>query len=106
MNLNLKIKPYTEIKGKGTKKDALYHLYHSLGMLPYANCYSSTLGSVQKKSFTNNDAWVYTIQVFKRGKWRKDKHYVIKVYRVPEAVLRYFRIKLHQQRNGVRIERY
>lgn len=104
--MKFQVKPYVTIEGKGTKKEAMTRLYDHYGLSKYANCFSSAMGSVQQRPFSNGDAWVYTIQVFKRGKWRKDKHYVLRIYRIPESVLRYFRVKLHQKTNGVKIEKY
>lgn len=99
------LKPYYILEGKGTKKDAMYHLYNSFQLSPCANCYG-TYGAYQTRFPYNDDcAWVYTIQVYKRGKHRKNKHYCIRVYKVPFAVLNFFKLKIIQKRNGVKFEK-
>lgn len=99
------LRPYSTLEGKGTKKDAMYHLYNAFQLSPCANCYG-TYGAYQER-FTSRDkcAWVYTIQVYKRGKHRKNKHYCVRVYKVPFAVLDFFRLKIIQKRNGVKFEK-
>ena len=99
------LRPYSTLEGKGTKKDAMYHLYNAFQLSPYPNVFG-TYGAYQIK-FTRNDdcAWFYTVQVYKRGKHRKNKHYCIRVYKVPFAVLDFFRLKIIQKRNGVKFER-
>lgn len=98
------LKPYSILEGKGTKKDAMYHLYYAFSMSPCANCYS-TYGAYQEMITSRGNAWVYTIQVYKRGKHRKNKHYCIRVYKVPFAVLDFFKLKIIQKRNGVKFEK-
>jgi hypothetical protein len=99
------LKPYAILEGKGTKKDAMYHLYNSFQLSPYANCYG-TYGAYQER-FTARDncAWVYTFQVYKRGKHSNNKHYCVRVYKVPFAVLDFFKLKIIQKRNGVKFEK-
>jgi len=96
------LKPYSILEGKGTKKDAMYHLYNAFQLSPYPNCYG-TYGEYQER-FTSKDncAWFYTVQVYKRGKHRKNKHYSVRVYKVPFAVLDFFRLKIIQTRKGVK----
>ncbi len=99
------IKPYSIIEGKGTKKDAMDNLYNTFRLLPTANCYG--IYGAYQESFTSRDncAWVYTIQVYKRGKHRKNPHYCIRVYKVPFVVLDLLKLKVIQKRNGVKIEK-
>ena len=99
------LRPYSILEGKGTKKDAMYHLYNAFQMSSCANSYG-TYGAYQRRFTTKDDsAWVYTIQVYKRGKHRKNKHYCIRVYKVPFAVLDFFKLKIIQKRNGVKFEK-
>ena len=99
------LKPYSILEGKGTKKDAMYRLYNSYGLLPYPNVFG-TYGAYQIKFTPKDDcAWFYTIQVYKRGKHRKNKHYCIRVYKVPFAVLNFFKLKIIQKRNGIKFEK-
>ena len=99
MRLVFNLKPYTEFSGKGTKKDALMRLDYDYRMSAFPNCFS-TRGDIR-----GNYAWYYTIQVYKRGKHRKDKHYSVKIYRVPFEVMDALKIKMTQMRNGIKIEK-
>ena len=100
------LKPYGILEGNGTKNDAMYHLYSAFRLSPYPNVFG-TYGEYQIKYPYNDNctAWVYTIQVYKRGKHRKNKHYCIRVYKIPIAVLSFFKIKVIQKRNGVKFEK-
>lgn len=104
MQLKFKLKPYSKYTGKGTKKDALYRLENNLGLSPVANCFS-TYGDFQHRWGDRDNAWLYTIQVYKRGKHRKNKTYHIWVYRVPIKLLEILRIRMIQKRNGIKIEK-
>jgi hypothetical protein len=96
------LKPYIILEGKGTKKDAMSRLYDYYGLSQYPNVFG-TYGEYQVRyPYNDNCAWVYTIQVYKRGKHRKNKHYSIRVYKVPFAVLDFFKLKIIQKRNGVK----
>lgn len=98
------LKPYSILEGKGTKNDAMYHLYNAFQLSHYPNVYG-TYGEYQTRYPFDNSAWVYTIQVYKRGKHRKNKHYCIRVYKVPFAILDFFRLKIIQKRNGVKFKK-
>ena len=104
MRLVFNLKPYSEFSGNGTKNDALRDLYQRFGLCATPNCYS-TRGDYQYRFPNKNDAWYYTIQVYKRGKHRKAKHYNVKVYRVPFEVMDALKIKMTQIRNGIKIEK-
>ena len=106
MRLVFNLKPYTEFSGKGTKKDALMRLEYDYRMYAFPNCFSTTRGAYNIGSdIRGNYAWYYTIQVYKRGKHRKDKHYSVKIYRVPFEVMDALKIKMTQMRNGIKIEK-
>lgn len=96
------LKPYSILEGKGTKKDAMNHLYDSFKLSAYPNTYG-TYGNYQTRDLFN--AWFYTVQVYKRGKHRANKHYCVRVYKVPFAVLDFFKLKIIQKRNGVKFEK-
>lgn len=106
-----RIKPYSELRGKGTKKDALRNLYGSFGLSPYPTTYS-IYGDYQTrpsvligKPLSEQNAWLYTVQVYKRGKYRTCKHYCVRVYKIPIAILDYFKVKVIQKRNGIKVAR-
>ena len=105
-----RIKPYSELRGKGTKKDALNHLYSSFGLSPYPTTYSpygdyQTRTSDFGKPWSEQNAWLYTVQVYKRGKYRTCKHYCVRVYKIPIAILDYFKVNVFQKRNGIKVAR-
>jgi len=103
--MKITLKPYAILEGYGTKQDAMYHLYSAFRLSPYPNVYG-TYGEYQKGyPYNDNCAWFYTIQVYKRRKHRKNKHYCIRVYKVPFAVLDFFKLKVIQKRNGVKFEK-
>lgn len=100
MILKYKLKPYSEFSGKGTKKQAMYDLWDRWNISAYPTHYSSLYGSFSDRLGDDKYAWLYTIQVYKRGKYRKNKHYNVKIYRVPLALLEIMRIKVYQKKNG------
>ena len=105
MRLVFNLKPYTEFSGKGTKKDALMRLDYDYRMSAFPNCFSTRGDYNTRGEIRGNYAWYYTIQVYKRGKHRKDKHYSVKIYRVPFEVMDALKIKMTQKRNGIKIEK-
>lgn len=105
MRLVFSLKPYSEFSGKGTKKDALNRLDYDYHMSAYPNCFSTRGDYNTRGDIRGNCAWYYTIQVYKRGKHRKDKHYSVKIYRVPFEVMDALKIKMTQMRNGIKIEK-
>ena len=105
MRLVFNLKPYTEFSGKGTKKDALMRLDYDYRMSAFPNCFSTRGDYNTRGEIRGNYAWYYTIQVYKRGKHRKNKHYSVKIYRVPFEVMDALKIKMTQKRNGIKIEK-
>lgn len=103
MKLQFRIKPYAEIEGKGTTKQAIYHLWNGYDIGAVPNCYS-TFGDYYKRLNDKENAWLYTMEVFKRGKYRKNKHYKIKIYKVPLAILKYFKVKVYQGRGSIKVK--
>lgn len=105
MRLVFNLKPYNQFSGKGTKRDALMRLEYNYGMSAVPNCFSTRGDYNTRYDILGNYAWYYTIQVYKRGKHRKDKHYSVKIYRVPFEVMDALKIKMTQMRNGIKIEK-
>ena len=94
MRLVFNLKPYSEFSGNGTKKDALNRLNYDYNMSAYPNCFSTRGDYNTRGDIRGNCAWYYTIQVYKRGKHRKAKHYNVKIYRVPFEVMDALKIKM------------
>lgn len=99
--MKVKIKPIKELFGKGTKKDAISHFKNCFRCCCFT--YSSDFGSYYTKIGENDTAIFYTMQVFKRGKYRKEPHYAMKVYKVPYSVLKYFNLKVIPSKVGFRL---
>lgn len=94
MKFILGIKP-TIITGWGTTKDAQVRFRNSIrGCF----CYSSNFGSAWTNSYVTNNTTVYgyNIEVFKRGKHRKNKHYVVYRYEFPIDMFKLLNIQINQ----------
>ena len=94
MNFILGIKP-TILTGYGTTRHARKRVRQSIrGCF----CYSSTFGNAYTDALGGNLKYVYgyNIEVFKRGKYRKDKHYVIYRYSFPIEMFNLLNVKINQ----------
>lgn len=94
MKFVLGIKP-TIITGWGTTFHAKTRIRESIhGCF----CYSSKFGYAYVDSFGDNIKYVYgyNIQVFKRGKHHKDKHYVIYKYAFPIEMFKLLNVEITQ----------
>lgn len=94
MKFVLGIKP-TIITGRGTTRDAMARVRDSI-----RGCYtySSQFGSAYVDFFGHSTKYVYgyNIEVFKRGKYRKDKHYVIYRYTFPIEMFKLLNVEITQ----------
>ena len=89
MKFVLGIKPDV-LSGYGTLKNAREHI---LGVF----CVSSSFGAGYENSIRNATAvYGYNIEVFKRGKHRKNKHYVIYRYTFPLEMFKLLNVKIEQ----------
>jgi len=91
MKFTIRIKP-TIIKGSGTLRQARERIDKVF-------CCSSTYGHGYVdigRSFETKYVYGYNIEVFKRGKYRKDKHYVMYRYIFPIEIFRLLNIKIEQ----------
>jgi hypothetical protein len=94
MKFVLGIKP-TIITGWGTTFHAKARVRESIrGCF----CYSSQFGSAYTNALGGNPKYVYgyNIEVFKRGKYRKDKHYVIYKYTFPIEMFNLLNVEIKQ----------
>lgn len=95
MKFILGIKP-TVLTGNGTTKDAKERFRNSYrGMCV---TYSSRFGNAYVDSFGSNVKHVfgYNIEVFKRGKHRHNKHYVVYRYTFPVEMFDLLNVKIEQ----------
>ena len=101
MKFVLGIKP-TVITGRGTTKDAKARFRDSIrGCF----CCSSQFGSAYTDSIARDGKHVYgfNIEVFKRGKYRKDKHYVIYKYTFPIEMFKLLNVEIIQKNRTFKI---
>ena len=93
MKLILRIKP-TIIKGWGTTFHARERVRKSI---QGCFCYSS-FGNAYTDSIGINPKYVYgyNIEVFKRGKHRKNKHYVVYLYTFPIEMFKLLNVEINQ----------
>lgn len=89
MKFTIGIKP-TILTGWGTTFHAKERVRHSVSQ---CFTYSSSFGS----GWMNSEyVYGYNIEVFKRGKYRHDKHYVIYRYSFPKEMFKLLNIEIKQ----------
>lgn len=102
MKLIFNIKP-TILTGYGTTKDAKSRVRNSIrGCLStstrFGTAYTDSLRSDYKHVIA------YNIEVFKRGKYRKDKHYVVYRYAFPVEIFNLLNIEIEQRSRTFKIK--
>ena len=94
MKLSFNIKP-TILTGYGTTRDAQSRFRSSI-----RGCFTSStrFGTAYTDSIRGDDKYVYAynIEVFKRGKYRKNKHYVVYRYTFPIEIFNLLNIEIYQ----------
>lgn len=92
MKFSLGFRPVL-LTGWGTLSAARERIRSGRGNL----CLSSTFGYGYYNSIRNpTHIYGYNIEVFKRGKHRKNKHYVIYRYAFPIEMFKMFNVKIEQ----------
>ena len=93
MVLRIGIRP-TILKGCGTFKDAQMRFRESIrGCFVYSN----NFGDAWTNGVVNiTKVYGYNIEVFKRGKHRKNKHYVIYRYEFPVEIFKLLNLEIKQ----------
>ena len=105
MNFKLNIKP-TVYSGHGTSNSAIDKFYR---VMPSATCftldkYGNYYGSVKRRNDGSPDyAYCYNMEVFKRGKHRKNKHFTLYVYKIDLRLLDILDLKINQHHMNFQI---
>ncbi len=95
MKFTIGIKP-TILTGWGTTKDAKERFRNSYKGMCF--CCSSKFGTAYVDGLHGDEKYVfgYNIEVFKRGKYRHDKHYLVYCYQFPIEIFNLLNIKIRQ----------
>lgn len=104
LKINLKPRKYT------IKADNLKHAYHQISYkLPASAC--STYGIrpngsqfTGKYNTCTEMLYVYNVETFKRGKYRKNKHYDVYVYSIPMKLLDIVKMEVCQKNRNFTIK--
>lgn len=103
MRFTIGIKP-TILTGRGTTKDAKARFRESI-----RGCfvYSSNFGSAWTNTYGPNYTKIYgyNIEVFKRGKHRHNKHFVVYYYVFPIEMFKLLNVEIHQGSKTFKIVR-
>jgi hypothetical protein len=106
MDLRIKFKPrkYT-VKAQSLN----YAYYQILDKLPALSCFtygSRSNGSQFSGRYNNRNEmlYVYNVESFKRGKYRKNKHYDVYVYSIPMQLLDIVKMEVHQHHRNFTIK--
>ena len=105
MRFNVSIKP-TVYTGCGTFYSAIDKFNR---VTPPVTCftiskYGSYYGPIKRKNDTGPEyIYCYNVDVFKRGKHKKNKHFTLYVYRIDIRLLDILGMKVEQKRRNFRI---
>lgn len=96
MKFILGIKP-TVLTGNGTTKNAKQRFHDSFRGCPcvsseFGAAYVNGIGAHEKTTYV----YAYNLEVFKRGKYRKNKHYVVYSYKFPIEMFKLLNIEIRQ----------
>lgn len=97
MKFILGIKP-TILTGYGTTKDAFTRFRNSVrgcwtSSTQFGTAYTDGFGTSR---YPTQYVYGYNIEVFKRGKHRKNKHYVVYRYSFPVEMFKLLNVEIHQ----------
>ena len=105
MKLIATIKP-TVYNGHGTFQNAMDRFHN---ILPSVTCftvsgYGSYYGTISTRNHNGPEyAYCYNVQVFKRGKHRKNKHYTLYVYKFDLRLLDILKLNVDQNKRNFKI---
>lgn len=95
MRFTLGIKPNV-YNGSGT-------LRHAMNNIEGYPTYSSSFGYAYQPLFREDVVYGYNIEVFKRGKHRKNKHYTIYQYAFPKEMFKLLGVEIKQRKRTFKI---
>lgn len=105
MRFNVNVKP-TVYTGYGTFYSAIDKFRN---VIPALSCftiskYGSYYGSIKRMNDNSPEyIYCYNVDVFKRGKHKKNKHFTLYVYRIDTKLLDILGMKVEQKRRNFRI---
>lgn len=105
MRLNVNIKP-TVYTGYGTSASAMDKFHN---VTPAVTCftvskYGSYYGPIKRRNDNGPEyAYCFNMEVFKRGKHRKNKHFTLYVYKIDLRLLDILGLKIQQHRMNFQI---
>lgn len=94
MRIIYNIKP-TVLTGIGTTRQAMYKLMNSVMPL-LTKVYGSYGNGYEILTGEHDYVYAYNLQVFKRGKHRSNKHFILYRYQFPKAMLKQLGLKIDQ----------
>lgn len=96
MVFRINIRP-TIFSGWGTLKNAQARFRDSIrGCFVYSSEFGAAYTNGLVASKNNTKVYGYNIEVFKRGKHRKDKHYVVYRYEFPVELFKLLNVEIMQ----------
>ena len=95
MRFILGIKPY-KIEGHGTTHDARTRVRESMRNWAWVSSSQFGTGFVDNFGRYIENVYAYNIEVYKRGKHRHNKHYVIYRYTFPIEMFKLLNVELRQ----------
>ena len=103
MVFKIGIRP-TILTGRGTLRNAQARFRESI-----RGCfvYSTDFGDAWTNSFRRSNTtkvYSYNIEVFKRGKHRKNKHYIVYRYEFPIELFKLLNVRIKQESRTFKIE--
>ena len=103
MKINVPIRP-TVYTGQGTYRNAMdrFHSVTPICCATYSG-YGNYYGTFKSKGAEPNYAYCFNVDVFKRGKHRKNKHYTLYVYKIDLRPLDLLGMKIEQHQRHFRI---
>ena len=103
MRFNVTIRPIVHT-GRGTYESAMdrFHSVTPLCCFTYSG-YGNYYGTFKSRGGDSDYAYCFNMDVFKRGKHRKNKHYTLYVYKIDLKLLDILGMKIEQHQRYFRI---
>ena len=103
MRFNVTIRP-TAYTGQGTYRSAMdrFHSVTPLCCFTYSG-YGNYYRTFKSRGSESDYAYCFNVNVFKRGKHRKNKHYALYVYKIDLRILDILGMKINQHQRYFRI---